>query len=115
MHLDVGVEIDTENYSEAKRLILELHKNFFGLLNGKPEEIDVINAELSGGIMDEETKKALGSTDWGMQKMFDRVKNGETIPIEEWQKLSISDQNILHKAQLQYAQKQRLDKKDANK
>lgn len=38
MDLRPEIEIDTENYEEAKRLIKELHQNFFGLLNGKPEE-----------------------------------------------------------------------------
>mgnify|MGYP001616639659 CR=1 FL=1 len=41
MDLRPEIEIDTENYEEAKGLIKELHQNFFGLLTEKPEVVFV--------------------------------------------------------------------------
>ena len=108
LYMDIRpeVEIDTENYDEAKRLVQELHANFYGLLNGVPKgEYDDINADI-------ETKKQLKQTDWQMQDLFDKVRAGKPIPIIVWQKLTPSDQGILHKAQLQYAQEQRIKKDD---
>ena len=112
LYMDIRpvIEIDTENYQEARTLIKELHKNFFGLLNGQPDEVDMVNMELAS--RDDKTQQALKQTDWQMQNLFDKVRKGETIPVGVWQKLTPSDQSILHKAQLQFNQEQRLNKKD---
>lgn len=110
LYMDIRpeIEIDTDNYDEAKRLVQELHSNFYGLLNGVPKgEYDDINADI-------ETKKQLKQTDWNMQDLFDKVRAGKAIPVMVWQKLTLSDQSILHKAQLQYNQEQRLNKKDVD-
>ena len=112
LYMDVRpvIEIDTENYEEARKLIKELHKNFFGLLNGQKDDIDLINAELAS--RDDNTQQALKQTDWEMQALYNKVRAGESIPVEVWQKLSISDQNILHKAQLSRAAELRAEKKN---
>ena len=104
LYMDIRpeIEIDTDNYAEAKRLVQELHSNFYGLLNGVPKgEYDDINADI-------ETKKQLKQTDWNMQDLFDKVRAGKPIPVVVWQKLTPSDQGILHKAQLQFNQAQRI-------
>ena len=115
LYMDIRpeVEIDTENYTEAKKLIRELHKNFYGLLNGRTEE-DIINADLAGASQDDTTQNALKNTDWNMQDLFNKVGRGEAIPVVVWQELTPTDQGILHKAMLQHNQKQRLAKKDAD-
>ena len=113
MDIRPEVEIDTENYTEAKKLIRELHKNFYGLLNGRTEE-DIINADLAGASQDDTTQNALKNTDWNMQDLFNKVGRGEAIPVVVWQELTPTDQGILHKAMLQHNQKQRLAKKDAD-
>lgn len=101
--------IDTENLEETKDVIIKLWDAFHGLVKFRmspKDEVDSINADLS-------TRNELNKTDWHMQDLFDKVRKGEAIPVEVWQKLSDSDQNILHKAQLQFNQEQRLNKKDA--
>jgi hypothetical protein len=107
------IEIDTEDLGAAKELILKLWDAFHGLCQNRynPKgEIDELNSQLQ---MDAETRKEYGKTDFKMQDLFDKVRQGKAIPVEVWQGLNESDQNILHKAILQFNQEQRLNKKDA--
>ena len=93
------IEIDTENLTEAKKTLFLLWSEFHGITN------DWRNT-------DPDTLVEIRKTDWSMQDLYDKVRTGIPIPVETWQQLSISDQNILHKAMLAYNQEQRLKQKN---
>ena len=103
------INVDTDNLEEAKTLLIKLWDAFHDLCQYRPTPKDDINTV----NMDLETRQEYTKTDFKMQDLFDKVRQGKAIPVEVWQKLNESDQNILHKAILQYNQEQRLNKKDA--
>jgi len=81
-------------------------------LAGKSEE-EQLNEMINGKEVDADTKKHLENTDWKVQKLYDKVRKGEAIPFSEWDSLTESQKEFLHKAQLLKAQEERLNKKDA--
>lgn len=81
------IEIDTENLTEAKKLLFDLWAEFHGITN-------------QWNNLDQQTLFEMRKSDWTMQDLYDKVRTGQSIPMEAWQQLSISDQNLLHKAQL---------------
>jgi hypothetical protein len=83
------IEIDTENYEEARKLIKELHKNFFGLLNGKTKEDEINEVIQLNGKMPSKLD------------LLKHARRGEELGItaDEYAKLPPDEQNELHLAQ----------------
>jgi hypothetical protein len=62
--------------------------------------------------VDPDTRREMEKTDWLLTELSAKVRKGEPIMVSEWEKLTTSQQQFLHKFQLQKIAEDRAKQKD---
>lgn len=101
------IEIDTDNIGAAKNDLLKLWDAFHNIVQYRPTK----SAENHVDFMEETSMPEEESIE---DKLARDVRDGKTILFEDWDKLTPSQKQFLHKQQLLFAAEQRATNKNAN-